>query len=59
MDSLDCKVRELLSNMNYIHLIQETLGRLQQQGKIHIFITIRSTDVIELWEFAVSKLDTY
>jgi hypothetical protein len=48
MDSLDCKVRELLSNMNYIHLIQETLGRLQQQGKIHIFITIRSTDVIEL-----------
>lgn len=26
MDSLDCKVRELLSNMNYIHLIQETLG---------------------------------
>ena len=26
MDSLDCKVRELHSNMNYTNLIQETLG---------------------------------
>ena len=55
--------------MNYTKLIQETLGvtiyvmwdltRLQQQGEFHIFITSRSTDVIKLWEFAVSKLDTY
>ena len=58
MDSLDCKVREYRSNMNYTNLIQETLGvtitlceslaRLQHQGEFHILITSRSTDVIEL-----------
>ena len=40
-------------------MLCESLARLQQQGEFHIFITSRSTDVIELWEFAVSKLDTY